>query len=439
MKSRPNRFLSAALVLLALIAPLKAATYTWTSATTGGAWDTTSSNWSGAGSTWVNGNDATFGFTTGTTVTLSSAITTTGITSNGTATLGIGAGSLIAPSFTFTNTGYIDLSSTLGGTGGLSISSSSTGRLNLKAAASYTGDTFLTGSAYLNLDGNPDNLLPTGTTVNMAAGTTVRLGKAAGNQQISGLVSTTANAGTVTITAAGYNLTLSTKSGTTTTFSGTISGNSTNTLNLVINGSGTQALNGTNSFYGTTTVSSGTLSLGSNLTNTGSISVSGGTLTSSIANVNLGTGGVSVSNGGTIDTRGSAIGSFTLAAGQDFMSNGGTLKFDLDTTSSLDQIKGSGAGSSFNLTNTSLTLNLISWNVGDYNNSYSLFSGFIDSGSVSGVTITGYDTTNWVASLSNTGVLSFSASAVPEPSTYAMLAGAAMLGFAALRRRRTIV
>jgi hypothetical protein len=44
-----------------------------------------------------------------------------------------------------------------------------------------------------------------------------------------------------------------------------------------------------------------------------------------------------------------------------------------------------------------------------------------------------------VFSLSNTGELTFTATAIPEPSTYAAILGVITVGFAALRRRRALV
>ncbi len=444
----PRLASACSLIALLLAAPaLHADIYTWVP-TVGGNWDTTTANWNDGvtnPTTWVNGsgNTATFNaFGAGATIALSSNITTGTLATNGGATVVFnnGAGTSIdATQITTAGTtgsaGSIDMFKVLTGNHDFTYHSTGVattqGRLNLKASATYTGDTFLTGTAYL-LSDNVSNALPTGTTLNMTANTTFRINKTNITQEIAGL----AGAGTFQVSSAGNTVTITTKASSSTSYSGSLTGST----NLIISGSGTQALTGGSvSFTGSTTISGGTLSLGntSGLSGTSSVAVSGGTLTSSVANVNLGLGGVSLSTGGTIDTRGSAIGSFTLAASQDFTSTGGTLKFDLDTTSSLDQIKGSGAGSSFSLTSTSLTLNLLSWSVGDYNNSYTLFSGFVDGGTVSGVSITGYDTTNWQASLSNAGVLSFSAAAVPEPSTYAVLAGASMLGFAALRRRRS--
>lgn len=413
--------------------PADAATYSWVPST-GGNWDLTTANWNDGTSTttWANGsgNTASFGaFASGATVSLTTNIIAGTLITNGGATIVLnGVGTLditnLSTAGVTGSNGSIDLFAKLTGNHGLTYNSTGTannqGRLNLKAAADYTGDTTLSGTAYL-LSDNVSNALPVTTTLNMSSGTTFRIAKNGITQEIAGL----SGSGTVTVTSSSNTLTIRTKSGVTTAYSGSIS--SSTGLNLAIAGSGTQTLSGSNLNYnGTTTVSSGTLLLGGSLNNTSSVTVSGGTLNSNAANVNLGAGAVSMS-AGIIDIRGSAAGKFTLAAGQSFTTTGGTIKFDLGTGT--DQIAGSGIGT-FSLTNTTLALTL---GAGfSYANTYTLFSGFT-SGALSGVSISGYDTSNYSASLNNAGVLSFTA--VPEPSTMALGAiGVAVIAFR-LRRR----
>jgi hypothetical protein len=70
----------------------------------------------------------------------------------------------------------------------------------------------------------------------------------------------------------------------------------------------------------------------------------------------------------------------------------------------------------------------------DYNSVYTLLSGFA-SGTYDNITITGYDTANWLAQLdASNGNLSLSFVTVPEPSTYALIFGG-LLGLIALKRR----
>ena len=216
----------------------------------------------------------------------------------------------------------------------------------------------------------------------------------------------------------------------------TVSGASTATtgaLNKI--GNGTLTLAGANAHTGGTTVSLGTLvaanasALGST---TGDTTVSGGTLTSTVANVNLGNLTLS---GGSLDANSTSIGSYTLANGKNFVFSAGTFNSTLVGALTSDRLIGSGAGT-FSITGGALVLDVTNGGFGGYGVAYTLLNGF-SSGTVSGLNISGYDTINWLAVLGSNGVLSFSAVAVPEPSTYAMVAGAGLLAFAFWRRRRT--
>lgn len=434
-RSRPA---AAALAFLAAL-PLsvQATDFTWTPSSDG-TWDTTTANWTDGvtnPTTWVNGsgNTASFpAFGAFTNITLGTNIVTGTLSTNGGGTVGIqvGAGSTldvtnISTAGTSGSAGSIDMFATLTGDHDLNYNSTggagSQGRLNLKTAATYTGNTNLTGRAYLLLDG-ASNALPTGTTVNMTSLTTLRINKSNLTQQIAGL----SGSGTFQVSSTGNTVTINTKSDATTSYAGSLTGST----NLTISGDGTQALTGSNvSFTGATQVSGGTLSLGSNLSGTSAVTVNGGLLTSTVANVNLGAGAVTISSG-TISPRGTSTGTYTLAANQNLVATGGIFDFNVGT--GLDQILGSGTGT-FSISGATIALTL---GAGfDYDTTYQLFSGF-SSGSVSSVAITGYDTTNYLADLSSGGVLSFSTAAIPEPSTVSLLAGAAVLGLVAGRRRR---
>lgn len=185
------------------------------------------------------------------------------------------------------------------------------------------------------------------------------------------------------------------------------------TLALVINTSGS----GITSLRSDTTASSFT---------------GGFTLTAGNVNANhasaLGAGEVNI-NGGNLDLFGAATGSITLGTGVGLNLAGGTVNFNLGTA--FDQIVGDGAAFAI----TGGELNLDTNGAGfSYASTYQIFSNFT-SGSVSDLIFSGYDDINYTASLNQSGLLSFSV--IPEPSSFAALAGLATLGLAALRRRPT--
>jgi len=462
-KSAPTRLAAICSLIALLSAALPNAqavtAYTWDTgvagspATASGTWNTTLTNWTtDAGATkttWTNGNDALFSGSATIVVTMGSGITANSIqlaTTGGSISLGSSSNTLAldVPTISLTSsgtTGSVDVYAILTGSHDLNVSSVVVGgQINLKSANTYTGDTRVASGAVLklgNATGSPSDILPTGTTVYMDKGTQLQAFTAGTTQKIAGLVGTGSGTGATPIVntrvGAGltYGLTIETKASTTTSFDGTLRSNTTDILNLTISGSGTQTLTGTLSFLGTVTVSSGTLSLGSSLTGANSVTVSGGTLTNS-ANVTLGTGSVSMTSG-AINIRGTGtVGTLTLATNQNFTSGIGTLNFDLLGASSFDKIIGSGTGA-FSLSGTTLAL---SGSFASVVGTYQLFSGFGGTNSVSGLTITGLGS-GLSGSLDTTGLLTI-ATAIPEPSTYAMLIGAAVLGFVAYRRRSSI-
>lgn len=269
------------------------------------------------------------------------------------------------------------------------------------------------------------------------------------------LARNTVNGGSITLSAA-FTVTDAltiTNNANTSTAATTISSTITNTAGITFNGSGGATVtfggsgaisgaggirhngsyrinvtgSGAKSYTGDTRISNGTFNLGVNLTGTNAVIVDGGTLTSSVANVDLGVGAVSLSSG-VVDAGGTgSAGSFTLAANQIFTATGGTLNFDLISSISFDQILGSGSGT-FSLTGTTLALSGLTSATG----TYQLFAGFA-SGSVSGLTITGLDA-GLTGSLDSSGLLTISA--VPEPSSYAAFAGILSFAWIAARRNR---
>lgn len=300
--------------------------------------------------------------------------------------------------------------------------------LQINTAATYTGSTTITAG---NLRLGINDALPTGTALTLGGGNILTGGR---NFTVASLASTGSTSTSIKNNSNNTTSTLTVNGSANTTYAALLlNGTGTNQfIALTKAGSGTLTLtNAGHTYTGATVISGGTLKLGAaaaiNLASTSSVSVSGGTLTNAAGNTNLGSGAVSMNTGAITPGGIGTVGSFTLAAGQNFTANLGTLNFDLVSLSGSDQIIGSGAGT-FSLTGTTLALGGLTSVTG----TYQLFSGF-SSGSVSGISITGLGA-GFTGSLSNTGLLTVSA--VPEPATFAAIAGAAILGFAALRRRR---
>ncbi|HEY9250966.1 MAG TPA: autotransporter-associated beta strand repeat-containing protein [Rariglobus sp.] len=421
---------SALVALLSASLPLaSAADLTWAT-NAAGSWNTsTTTAWNPGPVAWNNANNDTaiFGgsaatytvsIATGTAISAGGLSVTTG--NNVTLNSG-GAGSsltLAGAEPTIGGTGNTTLSIALQGANGLIKTGSGTLRLNV--AATYSGDTVLNndnGNGQITL--GVTNGLSTTTKLTTESGTNFTM--QGFSQTLAGL----AGNGTVRTTS-GSTSKVTINGGTTDTFTGSINDGATVGVALGFEraGTGTTNLNGTSAYRGTTTVSGGTLSLGSNLSGTASVTVTGGTLASSVANVNLGTGAVTMT-GGALSANGASIGTFTLASGQNFTATLATLNFTLGASNTSDQIIGSGL---FDLNNITLALSGNTSVAG----TYTLFSGFTGSNVVTDVTITGLDA-GLTGVLGTNGILTVSA--IPEPSIYAALAGAAGLAFASLRRR----
>jgi len=205
--------------------------------------------------------------------------------------------------------------------------------------------------------------------------------------------------GAATLTVGGNN--------SSTSFGGIISGTG-GSLNKT--GNGTLTLAGTNSYSGSTIVSVGTLIAQANksLGNSSSVQV----------------------DGGTLDIRGITAGTVTLGANASLSLTSGTISLQLGT--SFDQLASSGSGA-FTITGGTFALDVTGSGFA-YSHTYNVLSGFGGSNSISGLTFTGYDSTNYLASLGTNGTLSFAA--IPEPQTWALVAGAGVF-FMIMRRRRT--
>ncbi|WP_221029599.1 autotransporter-associated beta strand repeat-containing protein [Actomonas aquatica] len=217
-------------------------------------------------------------------------------------------------------------------------------------------------------------------------------------------------------------------------------------------GVGTMTLSGTNTYTGATTINAGTLALGAN---------------GSIAN----SSGVALGNGGILDLTAKSTG-FAFGSGQT-LSGSGTLNLATNQTLNFAgtlapgnspgiitvdgnlvlnsaaivamELAGSGgmAGTDFDqiIVNGDLTLGgtlqltLLNDYTPSIGQSFQLFTASSIGGTFANYDLPTIAGATWNTSyLAQTGAISLSA--VPEPGTYAALAGLAMLGYAAWRKRR---
>jgi len=331
------------------------------------------------------------------------------------------------------NTANLSLAGSLSGGGTINESGTNTGGTHFSGNNSgFTGsfNSASNGSHRVRFDNVNSGSAAATWTLNNTAGDgygfafgtgTISFGSLAGN----GVFRNDGGASTATMSVGALN--------TDTTFSGSLVANGTAVIALAKVGTGKLTLSTANAFTGATTVSNGTLQLGNagSIAASNSVTVNGGTLSTSIpsttSTVNLG-GNVSLSSG-MISADGSGVGSFTLTgASKTFTMSSGTLAETIASATSFDTIAASATTDTFTITGGSLDL---SSSTGiDYTQSYPILSGFGASSSVAGLTITGYDTTDFTATLSNAGVLSFTA--VPEPASFGLIA----LGMLAVTRRR---
>lgn len=315
------------------------------------------------------------------------------------------------------------VSGVVSGVGAINTSSHTNNHVRLTGANTYTGGTTIVSGT--TRTGNA-SALGTGQVAFHETNTVILdlNNSALGVQSLSGgssaaTVSTAGTSGILTIH--GGNVSAA-------SFAGSITGAG----GVIKNGTGVQILTGDNTYTGITEVNEGILQLGSisavSLANTSGVTIAGGALVNAAGNSNLGTGAVSMSTGSMTPGGIGTVGSFTVADNQAFSATGGTMNFDLQSAASFDQIFGSGTGS-FSLMDVTLALSGSTSIAG----TYQLFEGFGGINVVSGLTITGLDA-GWTADLDINGLLTVTA--VPEPSTYAAIAGLALLGFAGARRRR---
>ena len=296
MKPRFTPFLIS--LIIGMTAMAQADTYIWNGSTTGGAagvnneWNTTTTNWTGAGTTWpatsTNNDDASFGGTAGA-VTLNSTVTASDITfASGGYTVGADdtAGILILDGTNPTITGVTGSLSSIGakiqGASGLTKAGSAT--IQLRGVNTYTGDTrVLRGNLLIGL-GN--NRLPTSTTLVLgdpASNTNGVFQMNSRNQQVGGLGTAGTSPSNRVINSSATASTFTVSNATDHVFGGILGGTGTNdnNYNFTKSGAGRLTLTSINTLTGTTTVTAGTLELGhatNTLVDTAPVNVNGGTL-----------------------------------------------------------------------------------------------------------------------------------------------------------------
>jgi autotransporter-associated beta strand protein len=198
------------------------------------------------------------------------------------------------------------------------------------------------------------------------------------------------------------------------TVSGVVANGNSNgnqTVGLTKLGSGTLVLSGSNTYTGATLVSAGTLLVNGSTSASSAVSVGSGAALGGSGTIN---GSVSINSGATINPGTAA----TLTLGSTLTLESGSIALTLGSNSSkiafttrADNLLGSG----------NATLSLTRGDGFDYGATYTIFQNTSTTGFVFS-SITGYDSDNWTANFglsSDNYQLSFTA--VPEPSTYALL------------------
>jgi trimeric autotransporter adhesin len=396
--------------------------------------------------------------------------TTIGSTGNGVLTLNASAGTLTATTVTLgklnpSNNRVNSANGTVNQNGGTATittltfadatSNGGTGGGNATGTYNLAGGTLKVGTIAAGTAGTGSGTYTYTRTFNWTGGTIQNL--SGSSLTIGGVNLTTTGAGTQTFSADA-------------TRTITVNSNITGTGGFIKSGAGTVILNGTNSYLGDTVLNNGTLKLGAS-----------GSIGSSVITINGGSfdttalvGGYTVASGQTIKGTGTYSGKVTVGAGATLApgNSPGVVSFDNDLTLSgttvmeingttrgtqYDGVDMTGTGSNTLIYGGTLT---VSFGAAITAGTYDLFnlgsvgeSGTFASvggtgsafGSLSATSITG---SGWTASLTDisagTWSLAFSnatgdltIAAIPEPSTYAALAGLGMIGFAAYRRRRT--
>ncbi len=241
----------------------------------------------------------------------------------------------------------------------------------------------------------------------------------------------------------------------------TFSGELTGIGGLTINGAGRLILSGANTYTGATTLTAGRLDV------TGSAAGSAFTLSGGILSGSGTIGALAVNSGGTL-APGNSPG--TLNAGHTTWAGGGTYLWEINSGTGIagPTIGGAGwdllnisgslnitatSGNRFNVDLTSLTLGNVAGLAANFDSGHD--HTFLIAATTGGITgfsadsfdldLTGFQNDlaggSWSIAQSgnNLSLVFTAASAIPEPSTYAVLAGLGALGFALWRRQRRLV
>ncbi|HEY9250539.1 MAG TPA: autotransporter-associated beta strand repeat-containing protein [Rariglobus sp.] len=453
MKSKNPIFLRHAALLSCIALNVSAATsFNWDpSATTGiqygnGTWDTSSTLFTtDTGATnvaWSNGaGDNIIGFSSSVTGTAPSAVTVTLGTNILLQQINMGGsyGSNViiggnGNSLTFTSSGTpllsnnsssktITIDAVIAGTG-VNLKKSLQGTIILTQANTYTGTlSVLNGKIVLGTGGSlvAGNALVLGDSSGGTSGV-FQLGNGGGAVDVTVSSLTTAGTGTANAVVGGSSATstLTINNSGAVNYGGLLGGSGTNQNNLALakSGTGTLTLSGANTYLGTTRVNAGTLALGAS-----------GSLASTT---------YSVANGATFDV--SAKSTYSLASAAVTLDVGSaSAGFFNGPTGALTL----GNALTINFSTSTLT-NGQTYNLFDYGSQTGDFSSVTLSGSITGSLVLGSADT-WTGSFGGydftfsetTGILSLQTSAVPEPSTFALISGALTLAGCAFRRNRS--